>query len=383
MSQHDTKHVTSGCRPTELNCRLCPRFVLLPGCTLYSVGIGLLMMTAELLQPPTLRRSCLACVKGKRRCDKRWPKCSRCQKRQVDCEYANVPLTRQPSISGIARARNFPDPRIYPSLSLEIVKGYDPNVIRFLEEGMRNFPVVFARSMKTMFIHPELFELGTPSAIQEVHALCKLHVMATAQRTPGSLLPILRRKSAELQRQVNHTANFQDLLGCIQALLLIQCILILNEDDTEPFPYSETVSTMLVDLAERLWQQAPIQLPNTLSPKRAWLFAESVRRTIIVGFMLRSVYSLRKRNYSVRNPFIDSLPFDVRVSLWDEDSAEVWSGVASESWNSIMSLHQYSALMENGQIHGIPPFGALILAACKGKTSSDVHYPALSSYYVP
>ncbi|PLB45003.1 hypothetical protein P170DRAFT_479534 [Aspergillus steynii IBT 23096] len=337
--------------------------------------------------PPTLRRSCLACAKGKRRCDQRWPKCSRCQKRQAACEYANEPLTRESSVdkfrtSGITRARNLPDPRIYPSLSLEIVKGYDPDVIRFLDEGIRNFPVMFAENMKTMFIHPDLFEESSPpAAIREVHALCKLHVTAT-RADAVSLAPLLRRKSAQLQRQVNHTANFDELLGCIQALLLIQCILILDEDDTEAIPYSETVSTMLVDLAERLWQQAPIQLPNTLSPKRAWLFAESVRRTIIVGYLLRSVYSLKKRNYSVRNPFIDSLPFDVRVSLWDEDSAEVWSGVMSESWNSIMSLHQYSAMMENGQVHGIPPFGALILAACKGKTASDVQYPALSSYYV-
>ncbi|KAK1142392.1 hypothetical protein N8T08_007944 [Aspergillus melleus] len=250
---------------------------------------------------------------------------------------------------------------------------------------MRNLPVVFARSMKTMFIHPDLFEgEHTPASILEAHALCKLHLTATENGHLGSLVPVLRRKSAQLQRQINHVGSFEELLGCIQALLLIQCMLILNEDDYEATPYSETVSMMLMDLAERLWQQAPIQLPKTLSPKRAWLFAESVRRTIIVGFLLRSVYSLKKRNYSVRNPFIDSLPFDVRVSLWDEDSAEVWSGELSESesWRSIMSLHQYSSLMDSGHTHGIPPFGALILAACKGKTASDVSYPALRSYYV-
>jgi len=40
----------------------------------------------------TLRRSCAACAKAKHSCDLQTPKCSRCQKRKVDCVYANQPL---------------------------------------------------------------------------------------------------------------------------------------------------------------------------------------------------------------------------------------------------------------------------------------------------
>ncbi|KAJ5138760.1 transcriptional regulator family: Fungal Specific TF [Penicillium bovifimosum] len=41
----------------------------------------------------TLRRSCAACAKSKSSCDLRTPRCSRCIKRQVECTYANEPLT--------------------------------------------------------------------------------------------------------------------------------------------------------------------------------------------------------------------------------------------------------------------------------------------------
>jgi hypothetical protein len=41
----------------------------------------------------TLRRSCAACAKAKHGCDLRTPKCSRCLKRNSDCNYANEPLT--------------------------------------------------------------------------------------------------------------------------------------------------------------------------------------------------------------------------------------------------------------------------------------------------
>ncbi|KAL4787741.1 hypothetical protein BJX76DRAFT_369032 [Aspergillus varians] len=46
---------------------------------------------------PTLRRSCDACAKYKHSCDLRTPRCSRCIKRNVQCLYANEPLTAQPA----------------------------------------------------------------------------------------------------------------------------------------------------------------------------------------------------------------------------------------------------------------------------------------------
>ncbi|CRJ83597.1 hypothetical protein BN1708_009082 [Verticillium longisporum] len=41
----------------------------------------------------TLRRSCAACARSKHSCDLRTPRCSRCLKRNVQCLYANEPLT--------------------------------------------------------------------------------------------------------------------------------------------------------------------------------------------------------------------------------------------------------------------------------------------------
>lgn len=38
--------------------------------------------------PPPRRKSCLACVKSKRRCNQRFPSCLRCAQRRIPCEYA-------------------------------------------------------------------------------------------------------------------------------------------------------------------------------------------------------------------------------------------------------------------------------------------------------
>ncbi|KAH8174034.1 fungal zn(2)-Cys(6) binuclear cluster domain-containing protein [Sarocladium implicatum] len=39
----------------------------------------------------TRQKSCNACVRGKRRCDKKAPKCTRCSSKGLDCVYARVP----------------------------------------------------------------------------------------------------------------------------------------------------------------------------------------------------------------------------------------------------------------------------------------------------
>ncbi|KAJ5989013.1 hypothetical protein N7481_004223 [Penicillium waksmanii] len=170
----------------------------------------------------------------------------------------------------------------------------------------------------------------------------------------------------------------EELLGYSQALILTQCILALNEDESNE--YFEGTSVLLEWVAERLWQQAHIQLPPSLSPRHAWLLAESVRRTIIVSLMLRSAYSLHTRNYSVRTPYVDVLSFDVHMELWDNGSQQAWAEADTGSRAAMMPVNEYSDALEHGRVFDVSPFAALILAACKGKEVSGKPFPPVSSY---
>ncbi|KAJ5334743.1 hypothetical protein N7452_007146 [Penicillium brevicompactum] len=346
-------------------------------------------MPVDRPRPVTLRRSCKACIKGKRRCDQAWPRCSRCLGKDIECEYTNAPLTanlNRPAYSGSltnqksSKINVTPAPKIFAPLRLEIAKEYDPNIIRFLVAGLRDLPAKFAENSKTLFIHPHLYRNGLPPPVREVHDICRLN-MQTGQtsRISFTLLSMLRQQSTQLSRRLSHAATFEELLGCSQALVLIQCILILNEGAAQT-AYSELVSVMLAGVAGKLWQQAPIQLPQALSPRHAWLLAESVRRTIIVCFMLRSAYSLNTRNYSVRTPFVDSLPFDLRTNLWDDDSEHTWQDSLSNSDNSMVSLHEWSDGLAAGRVHDVSGFSALILAACKGQSVSTIPSPPVDCY---
>ncbi|PYH42572.1 Zn(II)2Cys6 transcription factor domain-containing protein, partial [Aspergillus saccharolyticus JOP 1030-1] len=366
-------------------------------------------MVVEAPKPPTLRRSCQACARGKRRCDQRWPRCGRCQTRRIECEYINVPLPVSTSIGPNTMTTTTPTPANTsrprkPGRSntittrtatlslpshlppLEITKGYSPTVISFLCAGMRQYPLTFASSLKTHFIHPDLWPSPTtpPAPLRDILTLCKHYtspLSSASHRDPHSLHLLLHQKSRILHRHITRASTFPDLLASAQALLLLQCILLLAPDhaDQQTQAYQESISDMLMSLGHRLWTQAPVQLPRTLSPRQAWLFAESVRRTIIVGFMLRSVYSLHTRNYSARTPFVDALPFDVRTGLWDAEGGEgpealgaEREGVWESSEGALVSLHGYSGMLEQGQVHSMGAFAGLILAACRGKQIADV-----------
>lgn len=340
-------------------------------------------------RPFTLRRSCQACSRGKRRCDQRLPQCTRCMNRGVRCEYINAPMVvkHQPGVSAkpktTRQSQYAPFHQIETSLRLEITKEFQASVIQFLVNSMQAFPATFITDRKTLFIHPDGYWHSMPGAVKNAFELCNIYVKSKfREKTDGVYIEVaslLREKSASFFFHFNHASTFDELLGCAQSLILMQCILVLQENDHEK--YANNVSDALEGIAIRLWQQAPIQLPSMMNPRRAWLLAESVRRTIIIALVLRSAYSLNKRKRSARTPFVEALPFDLRTHLWDADPEEDWEPEASlSSTENMISLYEYSGALESGRFHQPSHFGALILAACKGKHLSTVQFPPQGSY---
>jgi hypothetical protein len=128
---------------------------------------------------------------------------------------------------------------------------------------MRTFPTSFAQNCKTSFVHPDIYASGLPTSIREIHALCKLHTQIRHEERNAIIVPLLRQKFTKLNRRYSGALDFEELLGCSQALLHIQCIVALNEDNQAR--YSESVADMLEGIGSRLWERAPVQLPPTLS----------------------------------------------------------------------------------------------------------------------
>lgn len=52
--------------------------------------------------PPPRSKSCVSCIKAKRRCDRGLPRCARCANRQLACDYPRAATTRTPDTDGTA-----------------------------------------------------------------------------------------------------------------------------------------------------------------------------------------------------------------------------------------------------------------------------------------
>jgi hypothetical protein len=332
----------------------------------------------------SLRRACQACVSSKRRCDRSSPKCSRCSARGIDCAYINAPLTdgaaahtaiasrvapnRLSEVDSAHRYRNRMLAMTYsqlppsPSSQAEIVKTLDQVPLQQLILGMQSFPRMFVRQMKTSFLHPQLYGSDMPHALQDMRMTCNLYFGGGEGLDSRSFFLLLRQKVKDLLKQAEQAPSFEILLSCVQALVLALCIELFDFDNV----HREHAYDRMMDFAYRLWQQAPIQLSSSWSPWRAWLFAETVRRTIIICNMLRTTYSQMRRRYSIRTPFVDALPFDSRTPLWDLMSEESWQSISSSTSIALVSLHEYSAMLATGGASHVSVLDNLILVACKG-----------------
>ncbi|KIM93438.1 hypothetical protein OIDMADRAFT_61587 [Oidiodendron maius Zn] len=107
-----------------------------------------------------------------------------------------------------------------------------------------------------------------------------------------------------------------DLLQSTQSLLAVQVNSILhNNGRIGEFPQMR--QHMLIQLSHRLWLEAPTSLPNAMTPHAAWKFGESIRRTIIASQLLAAITGASKTAVVQYQPFLASLPFDRRISLWN------------------------------------------------------------------
>lgn len=343
-------------------------------------------------QSVTLHRACKNCVKSKRRCDLVLPQCYRCTSKGLVCEYANAPapaaakararLNRESRVGKIRK--NHSRDEIRRPLRMEILKTHDAVIIQYLIGAMRDVPVTFANSMQTTFIHPQLYGSSCPSAIRDMLAICRWQHRSTGARSNILLSSQLRQKSAELYRLAKAAATLEELLAYTQSLIIAQCLLLFHCDNTQnknqgSDDHVNLTTDMVTGLARYIWEKAPAYVPRMLSPWRAWLLAESIRRTIITAHILCSTFSFKQRNYSVRTPFIEALPFDLRSSLWDASSEEAWQQEASQDPVKMVSLREYSDMLVSGRVSLVSDFGSVVLAACKGLSVSSIHGNAMEA----
>lgn len=177
--------------------------------------------------------------------------------------------------------------------------------IKFLVETLRMYPNLFRSTGRAPFIHPLL--AGTRRC-DHSNAIFKTCFSKREDNLHHHVYSLINCRP--------QSGNLDGLLTAIQALLLALMSLLFS-GPTFPDAKARHLLQTLATWTQSLYDRLPQMLPLTLTPWQAWVFAESVRRTILMSHFLIVAYSSATTGTFLLNTFYVSLPFDGRTGLWD------------------------------------------------------------------
>lgn len=360
------------------------------------------------------QKSCIQCARAKRRCQPQAPRCSRCISRGLKCAYKNEPLLNQtPSwpaaTSDLSAATDTtdldPDFGIYDtngilvdvrsllvpadfSLSKEVNEGLSlkdypltqfpslplypyPETAKIdkwstsqILGEIKQFPATFASTQGTLFMHPRLYETLVPEPIQDAFIVCAAYTSRTSH-THDMILRILESKATSLAQRDNLTWSIQEQVAGVQALLLFQ-IIQLFDGDIRQRSVAESHEDILQAWTMRLNLISTGEIQST--DWRSWVFAETIRRTVIVSVIVHDVYSMLKRGYCANVPMLSVLCFTSNTELWDATSESTWLANTRLGGVRTIMYGKFSQAWAYGNVTGrIERFQKLLLIPCLGE----------------
>ena len=324
---------------------------------------------------PALHRSCASCISAKRRCDLAIPRCKRCIAKKIRCQYRNEPAKNAtlshtsscPALkpcpvegsvghlghqSCLSKSMFETSSRV-PVLGLPclgyrvpipyVFRSFSPTSIRRQMEILQASLVSFARAGATPFFHPSLYHSQLPPPLDNAKQICKSHLLKKEEEeqeaTIGSCETV-QSKLGQMLRRASRTTSFSELVLHVQATTFLQIICLL-EGSYDSQEERDCNNEIFLNLALLLYDQAPRNPPEELSPWASWVFAESVRRLIIICHIILAIDSVLTRGYSAHLLCFEALPFDMRPEAWSADNAHDWEAATKGSpESSLVCLRQ-------------------------------------------
>lgn len=367
-----------------------------------------------------LRKACRNCTRSKRRCIVGLPKCERCNTRNLTCSYDREPLVVEkakvvaveaPTALALLAAADYEyqDTAVSSSvrrqrlssrqcarIEAEICKGslcwlelaasgskyvkrivlmrmddglmdqtptypamqitVDDETEQYMIAELRGIPTCAARGQINAFIHPKL---------RMRRVLNHVDVILASRCDGGAAI---KARFCELVDTTNIAC--EDLEGALAAVqsLMLYLIIALGDPYETSRAWGEGLLPLLRSWIDLLLASAQDKMPQGLAPWQAWLLAESVRRTIIVGFIIGCAYQHLRLGFIWHKLFVESLPFDARPGLWCAESSKEWCALVGEDvCERLTSFHDFSVSNTHESDSKFDPFARLILVAHHGK----------------
>ncbi|KAM5341477.1 hypothetical protein ACJ41O_014508 [Fusarium nematophilum] len=257
---------------------------------------------------------------------------------------------------------------------------YDPKTtLHYLVTRVQGFVADVATHNATPFLHRHLYQEHTPFCILSCFTTAVLY----ANRTESNTAMVMRALQGSIRQLVESEAGRlvatpTEKLARTQTLFLYQIIRLFDGDVTlrsqgeKDMPLLESWLSELCrirghvgDLAEPQNEEVQREIPKEWE---RWIFAESVRRTIVMAYSFIKLYEMMNHPESEHDPGPWAYVHRWTLSrhLWEADSASEFERMWKEKPHFIIDNYSFAKFLEHGRGEDVDEFAQVLLSVYIG-----------------
>ncbi|KUJ14697.1 uncharacterized protein LY89DRAFT_671121 [Mollisia scopiformis] len=253
---------------------------------------------------------------------------------------------------------------------------YDPKTpVHYLVNRIKGFTTDIATHNAAPFMHRYLYREHMPPCILSCFSTSVLY----ANRTPANTATVLRALqqsvrellAAESQRAMNTPT---EKLARTQALFLYQVIRLFDGDIALRVQAEKDIALLeswlgeLCKVRENLGYSLDIEGSRREEPPKEWerwIFAESVRRTVIIAYSVITLYGMMKDTYTTDDigPWTYVHRWTLSRHLWEAESSFTFFRMWQEKPHFVINNYSFENFVKHGRGDDVDEFAEIMLNA--------------------
>lgn len=224
---------------------------------------------------------------------------------------------------------------------------------------LKSYPQAFAQSVETSFIHKNMVCHPLPRPLRVAFGICAACISIN-EYNKSMLFQTIEAETSELVKPASGGTPLEDL-SRLQAAVLYT-IIRLFYGDIEQQSLAEQQKSLLGVWGFQLLQRASLELRQAQPSWESWILTESIRRTVLVAYIVYGVYSVFKYGICTELPTLAVLPMSTKQVFWGSQATYFDHFLEDETIN----YDEFARLWVNSTPRRLESFEKMILVACKG-----------------
>jgi Fungal Zn(2)-Cys(6) binuclear cluster domain len=242
----------------------------------------------------------------------------------------------------------------------------------FAMKQLKTWPKMFLDRVHNPFIHRHLFEEGLPTSLIDAMSSCALYAGKNDENQIFVFQDISQKAKKLIGEHHAWSSSPLEQLAAVQALILYNTIR-LSDGDIRLRADAELSEPVLISWTDQLkTRMQPLYSLDSESTQPittdwyGWIFAESVRRTVLVSYMLRGIYMFLKQGWDDVSSDVNPLTFTGQSALWNAPSEFLWQEAVNMGRHICVTVGDWDRNVGDSEAAEMEDLGVMMLAIHKG-----------------